>query len=147
MSTALDLLEALQKVNIEAIAVKAMTDNAEHYVLLNQVQMAKGLGKTEMIGMYRSEEYATYKAAKYPLAGKGNVDLRDTMSFYRGMKMTMSGNEIQVGSSDWKESELLKKYGGQIYGLNIENTNTFVEVAFAPDFQAMITKETGLQFN
>jgi hypothetical protein len=153
MSTALDLLEALQKVNIEAIAQKAMADNADNYVLLNQGQMLEGKGKDRNIGTYRNfrmpdgRQYRDYKYEKSALAGKGNVDLKDTGAFYKGMKMTMNGNEIDVSSSDSKESDLVDKYGGQIYGLNIKNTNTFVDVAFAPDFQAIITQETGLQFN
>jgi hypothetical protein len=153
MSTALDLLGALQKVDIEQIAVKTMEDNSGHYVLLNQGQMLEGKGKDRNIGVYRNfrmpdgKQYRDYKYEKSQLAGKGNVDLKDTGAFYKGMKMTMNGNEINVSSSDSKESELVDKYGGQIYGLNNKNKETFTEIAFTPDFQAEITRQTGLTFD
>lgn len=153
MSTAAELLDALRSLDVEQTARKAISDNAEHYVLLNQGQMFEGKGKDRNIGTYRNfrmkdgRQYRDFKAAKNPLPGVGNVDLKLTGAFYRGMKMEVRGDSIEMDSTDSKAPGLLEKYGGQIYGLNAKNQPTFNEVAFLTTFQEEITRQTGLKFS
>ena len=146
MSTTAELSKALMAINVMEIASEVINDNADAYVMLNQAQMLEGKGKDRNIGRYRNSVYAQYKNSLNPVAGLGNVDLKLTGAFFRGMTMRLQTDEIEVQSSDSKEAGLIEKYGGQIYGLNIKNQTIFNEEAFLPDFQAEIENRTGLKF-
>jgi len=151
MGTALELIADLEQVNIKETALVVMKANAKEFTMLNQAQMLEGKGKTKNIGKYSGSplgrKYSKMKKSMNPLAGEGNVDLRLTGSYYRGMRMEMKGDDIEMDSSDSKADDLLAKYGGNIYGLNEKNMPIFTEVAFMPDLQAVITDKTGLKFS
>lgn len=152
MATVLDLMNALKAFDLKATVVRVMQDNAKQVVMLNQAQMLHGKKATgEQIGKYSSSpmgrEYAEIKSQMNSLAGKGNVDLKFSGSFYRGMNFKINGLSYVIKSTDWKNDHLSLKYGDDIFGLTLNNWQTFIEAAFLPDFFFIFNRETGLSPN
>jgi hypothetical protein len=147
MSTAGELLEAIERVNVMDIARTAIERTAAGMIELQQSQMMEGKGKTKNIGRYRNKQYAQFKSELNPTAGLGNVDLKLTGAFFAGMEAKLDGDDINIDSTDEKAAGLTSKYGGQIWGLNDKNQKQYNEDVFLPEFQAEVTKITGLKFS
>lgn len=146
MSNPLELLDALKRFDAEKTARGIIEDNSELYVEANRRQMLEGKGKDRNIGRYRNPVYAQFKNSLNPTAGLGNVDLRLTGKFYASMKMKLSGNDIEITAETRKDTmDLLEYYGGQIFGLNVKNQQTYNEEVFLPLFGAELEKATGLK--
>lgn len=72
-----------------------------------------------VIGVYRSIDYAREKYARNPLAGLGHVDLYDTGSFTRQLFVERKSAKLfSFDSNDDKAPDLFKKYGDANRGLN-----------------------------
>jgi hypothetical protein len=146
MGSALELLNGLKGFDAEKTARAVIADNAELYVQANRRQMMEGKGKDRNIGRYRNSAYAQFKNSISPTAGLGNVDLRLTGKFQDSMKMTVSGDDINIEAESQKDTgDLIEKYGGQVYGLNVKNQQTYNEEIFLPLFGAELEKQTGLK--
>lgn len=71
----------------------------------------------DIIGLYRSEDYAEEKYRQNSKAGFGNVDLTLTGSLWRGIQISGFNDEYEIFSSDSKYDEITDKYGD--YNFNI----------------------------
>lgn len=145
MGTAAELLKDLQAVNVEQVAKDSITATLPDYTEANRRQMLEGKGKDRNIGRYRNPQYAAFKSQLNPKPGRGNVDLKLTGSFQDKMKAVLTGSDIDVSSSDNKESGLIEKYGGQIYGLNVKSQDEYNQESFLPQLFQNIEKLTGLK--
>ena len=150
MATVLDMQQNLKRFDVKATTTGVFTTNAVHVIELNQAQMLKGLTKTgEGIGTYSTsplgQQYSEFKASLNPEAGAGNVDLKLTGSFYRGMKMQIKGENIDIASTDKKAGALTSKYGEDVFGLTLENWQIWLDEIFMPDFWIELQKATGLK--
>jgi len=146
----LQFIENLKSIDLQKVAATVLQKNADVYTEFNREQMMKGKRKDgKNIGdspgnYYLSLMYARDKAKMNSAAGFMNPDLRLTGSFQDQMYMNVKGEDIIMDSTDSKATELVKKYGSSIYGINpSEEFTDFLE----PDFQAEITRQTGLKFN
>lgn len=54
------------------------------------------------------------------------VTLRDTGEFHASFRVVVDDIGFYIDATDWKTSELEKKYGKQIFGLTEENINELV---------------------
>ena len=144
--TASDLIENFEKMDLRDVAATSMRKTSVKYLDRNRLQMLEGKGRTKPIGKYRSKEYAQFKASQNPMAGLGNVDLRLTGSFQDKMTFDITGDEIDVSSSDGKLEDLTKKYGEQIFGLNPGTKDEYIENDLQPEFERTVEAITGLKF-
>lgn len=151
MGTVAELLTSMQQVDISAITVRVIEATGDKYLDINRSQMMEGKGRDRNIGRYSQSKlgrtYAKIKNNMNPDAGLGNVDLRLTGSFQDKMMLIVTGNDIEIDSTDEKAPDLLAKYGGQIYGLNSKNHPVYNETVFLPAFIDEIERITGLRLN
>lgn len=70
------------------------------------------------IGVLRNVAYGRKKKQKGGIAPLGAVDLRDTGAFQDAIDAQIVPGAILLDSSDPKTSELIEKYGEEIFGLN-----------------------------
>jgi hypothetical protein len=152
MATVVDLIGGFERLNLADETKKIFTGNTQHITTLIQGQMFEGkTGKGEVIrnqktgGGYRSEAYAAMKHAQNPLPGNGVPDLYLTGSFYKKMVSTVKGDLIETQSADPKESDLLDKYGKDVFLVGEDSRANFNHSVFLPDFADAILKETGLK--
>ena len=152
MATAIDLIDNLKALDVKSIARTVMQRNADAFSEANREQMMEGKRRDgKNIGdspgnYYLSLMYARDKQNKNSKAGFMNPDLRLTGSFQDSMYMNVKGDDIIMDSTDSKTWDLVKKYGDTIFGLNEKSKEPFLDI-LTPDFQAEITKQTGLKFN
>jgi hypothetical protein len=125
--------ERLRK-SLPAIAENSLDAVKESYVQLNKDQLEEGLSSTgNNFSQYASYDYAIRKNQLNPKPGFGNPDLKLEGSYYRGMKSIVENGKLKVTSTDEKATKLEKKYSAdEIYGLNTENKNEFVQKKLKP---------------
>ncbi len=154
MATVLDMIDNIKAIDLKSIARTVMQKNADVFTEFNRQQMMEGKRKDGKNigdspgrrGYYQSLMYARDKQKKNSKAGFMNPDLYLTGAFQDSMYMNVKGEDIVMDSTDSKAADLLKDYGGTIYGLNEEKKPEFVEVIM-PEFHEVIEKQTGLKFN
>lgn len=146
MATAANVIDNFKRMDIKSVGVGALRATSEQMLDANRRQMMEGKGRVKNIGRYRAADYARFKNSLSGTAGLGNVDLRLTGSFQDRMKMDVSGENIVIDSSDGKASDLVAKYGEQVFGLNNKNRSEFTDQTLAPAFRSMVEKITGLKF-
>lgn len=135
------MLRSTDRLDLPLLIENSLIETAAEYIGLQKDQMLHGLnaqGKT--IGKYRNPAYARRKAAINPLAGEGNVDLKDKGDFYREIFTDVRADEIIVDSSDTKSAALQKKYGEDIFGLDNDSKNEYVKEV-RPVFLEMVTDQ------
>lgn len=129
MRTINNMLETVQKINLDETIVETMVKTEDDFVALQKDQLQYGLNAAgELIGQYRSEAYAEEKHRMNSKAGFGNVDLKLTGSFYEGITTHISSEGFLVESSDEKAPDLEKKYGDP-FGLETERKQTYAQTA------------------
>lgn len=153
MADALDLLEDLEFLNLDNIAIGIMEANDDVMVELNKDQLHQGLNSEGgLIGDYKAYRNAVYAFEKYrmnPEPGLGNPDLNLSGDHYAAMYAKVRGNDYEQGSTDEKSRKLERKYSegkAGIYGLNEESREILTEKYLRPAWQAQVEKETGLKF-
>lgn len=67
--------------------------------------------------------------------------LKDTGSFYRGFRVQVISNTLFITSTDEKTSELMGKYGNDIFGLTKENQVTLFDEIIKPDLWAFLKEK------
>jgi hypothetical protein len=146
MTTVTELLKTLEKVDPQAIAVKVFNKNKKFFIMLNQGQLLKGKRRTgAKVGTYKSGEYARWKKETVSaVAGFGNVDVKVTGAFYKGLNPFIEGEDVSMESTDQKAPDLEQRYSEEMYGLDDKNIKLFREVAFRPDYLAEFCEQTGL---
>ena len=69
-----------------------------------------------------------------PSVGFGRADLYYTGAFYRGWSLLITNTGFLFDSSDSKTSDLISKYGQNIFGIRKDNLESFTVNIFANDF-------------
>lgn len=114
----LNNLKRLQHPFLQNQIAQQIAKNKDFIISLNQDQLLLGRDSknNEISPEYAQDEYKAYKISLNP-AGEGNVDLRNTGVFYNGFWLKVDGDKFTLYSSDAKTGRLVKKYGGDIFGL------------------------------
>lgn len=148
MTTAADLLENLQKVNINEIVKSSLINTTPALLRAQKKQMMAGkTAKGETIKPeLRSQEYAKQKKAKYQESPFGIPNLRDTGEFQQNIYLEVDSDSYTLDSTDEKSSKLKAKYGEEIFGLSENSMENYVEKDLKPEFNRQITEITGLKF-
>ena len=123
----------LLRINKSNIAQRLKDEiQANEEEILNLIRNRWTLGKRpdgNIIGVYKSAEYALFKHTINPLAG-GNVDLTVTRSLRNKLEIFSMGNSLfEIFSTDSKALELAEKYGLDVYGLSKEEENIVLNEA------------------
>ena len=105
--------------DIDKIVLKSAMENETIIADLQAEQMSLGLMRDgePIRPELRSEEYANIKVSEGGKAPLFTPDLHNTGAFYRGIYAQMTGNEIEMNSTDEKTDDLTGKYGPFIFGL------------------------------
>lgn len=148
----LEMLKNLQKMDIEAIAIKTVADNADTIEEFNIGQLSLGFraGKGSPIRpSYKTSTIASKKGWSGLKGVTDHVTLYSDGDFYGGIYAAVKGTDIEYGSRDSKEEKLQEKYSTQrdsIFGLNKDSKESLIDGWLRPDWQEAITKATGLEF-
>lgn len=118
MRTIYNMLQAVEKMDMQYLIESSLVDSQEDYVKLQKDQMLNGMNvNDEKIGRYKSNEYASKKYQQNSLAGFGNVDLRLHGPFHGGIFADVREDVIVVDSLDAKSEKLMAMYSDKIFGL------------------------------
>ena len=101
--------------------------DSETVIELNQSQLYDRSvdSKGEPLRLYSSQAYAIDKNRMNASPGLGRPDLFVTGEFYRGFNIKVTRNLLTIRSSDSKTSDLVKKYGSDIFGLDQQSKDKF----------------------
>lgn len=141
MTTAADLLENLQKVNINEIVKSSLEKTADYLVEANQLQLDSGKDS-------KGKSLPDYSAASVEVFGKepGPMTLHDTGDFYNGMFLKVDADSYELSSTDPKTDKLQADYGPDILGIEEKDKEYYVENKLQPEVNKHITDITGLKF-
>ena len=84
----------------------------------------------DIIGIYRSEDYADIKYSLSNSAGFGNVDLTLTGALGRGIKVSGFNNEYEIFSSDQKYEDITEKYGYANFNITDNQREELFKILF-----------------
>jgi hypothetical protein len=158
---ALEMLDNLEAVDVQAIAIETVQENTDEIVKLNVEQLRQGYNSAGvLIGDYRpykNADYAFEKNQQNPEPGLGNPDLIHEGDFTRAFFAKTNGLIYEIGSTDAKADDLEKKYkmgggdtddgsSGNIFGLDNDSKQELQDDYLRPAFQDKYTKATGLKF-
>ena len=131
-----DLYLNAKAIDLADIFSDVIAKNEEHLIQLNQNQLYKDSSDSEgnKLQQYNSLTYALEKSQMNAGVGFGNPDLYYTGAFYRGWSILITNTEFIFDSSDSKTSDLIAKYGQNIFGLRKDNLESFTVNIFANDF-------------
>lgn len=142
------MLSLLKSIDIEEICIETAKDSEEAMKDAMEDQLAHGLradGK-EITPPY-TEFTIMLKEQKTGLSAVTDVvTLFDTGAHYSKLFARVKDTIIEFGSEDEKSKELQKKYTKEIYGLNEESREAVIEDYMEPRYQAIVVRETGLEF-
>jgi hypothetical protein len=146
MATPVDMIERLEqlKAGYETMISLSVEDTAAEFGRLNVEQMFAGmLSNDEQIEPPYAESTIRRKRKKGQPYDR--VTLRDTNEFHEAYRLQVI-NDYLVEDSDVPYAEYLeKRYTPQIWGLNDENQEEYVDNFLAPDLQGKVSELTGLQ--
>ena len=152
MADALEILQVLQQLDVEAIAISTLEESEKAMADLNAEQMAKGLRAdgSEILPSY-SDLTIELKSEKSGLAGvTDRVTLYDTGEHYKQLYANVQGDEIEWGSRDEKSAKLQKKYDtakGSVYGLTSDSRDELINGPVGTSWKNKIETQTGLKFS
>lgn len=153
MSTIAELSDALKSLDVMSAARQAGAATTDSYTQANRDQMLSGKRKDGRKVMdapgdvYAWETYALEKNRMNSKPGMYDPDLNCTGAFHASMKAVINQDSIEMTATDSKAEKLEAKYGEDIYGIGGEFLQGYADNQFTPEFQKIITNETGLKFN
>lgn len=131
-----ELYQNAKAIDLADIFSDVIAKNEEHLIQLNQNQLYKDSSDSEgnKLEQYNSLEYAREKESMNPEVGFRNTDLYYTGAFYRGWSILVTNSEFLFDSSDSKTSDLIAKYGENIFGFRKDNLESFTQNEFREGF-------------
>lgn len=123
MQTIVDLLNAVQKIDIPYLVSNALYESAEGYVRLQREQMMTGLREDGMLIFNLKTGSDQYSKSYAKKKGKTSpIDLYDTGDFQGAIFLhNDDATTFVVDSADGKSGKLQENYGKQIFGLDDDN--------------------------
>ena len=145
MSDISSIIEKLEALDVDQLAEEAMRKSEESLTDLNKKQLYAGFNREGLrLLEYRSPVYAEVKHRMNPLPGEGNPDLYATGDYYRGWYTRVTGNSIEMESTDSKNDDLEKKYREEIKGLGGIFKEEFIDDYLQPNLLSIVSEKTGL---
>ncbi len=148
MATIMDLLEAVERFDPMSEVLDSFAISSDRAVVMNIEQLLRGKTSegADVAPEYSMFEYSFFKQKLNNSPNFGTPDLRLTGDFHKGFNVRQDQLEngiFEIDSSDYKTSALTDKYGESIFGLNTENTNSFLDVVI-DKFAQKVLDQMGL---
>lgn len=123
------ILARARQVNPSLKIEEIILERKDEIVQKVREQWKKGLRPDgSIIGVYRSSDYRQQKLAQNPEAG-GNVDLILTGALNRALTLNkILEATFTIFSNDSKAVMIAEKYGLDVYGLNAEEKEDFLDM-------------------
>lgn len=125
--------------NTDRIFKGAVLENENFILDANTAQLENGKDSFDkLLWEYASDEYARFKQSIGSKAPFGIADLKLTGDFYSGFTLVVEGNEFRITSTDSKTSDLVSRYGEEIFGLtekSITEVLPYLEESFIKLFR------------
>lgn len=139
MADVLELIENLNKLNVEKVVKQSISATSQTIAQLNREQLKSGKRAD-------NSTMPNYSDASINLFGKpaGPIMLFDTGSFHSSITVQVKGDEILTTAKDLYN--LSDKYTDEIYGLADVQQEIYNENVFYPELATEIENETGLNF-
>lgn len=143
MATISAVLKKFEALDVDTISADAIEETAPEMIDANRAQMDAGM---KADGAEIFPPYAPLTIAIKRMKGQptDRVTLKDTGSFYAGMSIIVTADQVLSGSGDEKSAKLQEKYGTEIFGLGGEFKAGYVNTALRPVFRQKIEAATGL---
>lgn len=140
MATIKAFVERFKNFDVKETAMDTFLDLRNVVLNLNKEQLEVGVKSNgSKIGEYKSENYAEYKYDLNSTAGFGNVDLYLSGDFFFEMKLEgKGGTEYEISSDDWKNDDLVDKYGKDIFGMTEESRTRFIDGSYLEKFKQAV---------
>ena len=138
--TVSDLLEKLQKVNIDREIKIAIGKTSKQMADLNREHLAEGFQST-------GRPMPNYSFTSVNVFGKpaGPIRLYETGAFHKTIQVDVGSDTLQFLAVD--KYKLFKRYGkNEILGLTDRSKEYYNEEIFYPQFKEQIENQTGLKF-
>lgn len=147
MATIAAVLNRVKSIDIKSIAQTSIVETKEAIADLNAEQMFVGLRSdgSEILPSYSKLTIQIKKEKGQPT---DRVTLRDTGSFYEGIKVDVSGDRLNITSTDEKTEKLNKKYSkskGNIFGLSDRFKREYLNNNLRKVFKNKVEKATNLK--
>jgi len=146
MATLHDFKEKLKGLELDKMLNQVIRDTEEALLNLVTSQLEVGLrGNGAPMPDYLSITYADFKKNIVgSLAPFLTPDLKLEGDFYAGFYAKADLFGITIGSTDWKEAKLEKKYGSSIFILTKENLEVYSREVILPELLIKIRQHLGL---
>ena len=141
-----DMQALVKKVDLNAIAVRALLAVKDTVLRLNKDQLLEGKDNEgiTMSPRYASVPYANQKHKQNPLAGYGVPDLYKTGETFRKMKLVIPNKKVyNVESTSDIFSHLKSKYP-YAFGLNKSSESELRDEGFEAEMQEGVKRELTL---
>lgn len=133
MTTLKDLRAKYEKMDLLGVFQESVVETKSVILELVSSQIERGqTGTGDTIGIYISDKYADKKQEMGSLAPHGVIDLKYTGDFLNRLYLKVYPKNYLVRSWDKKNSELLKRFGSEIFELNPENLDHYVNNVLIP---------------
>jgi len=117
-----------RSLSAKKLIVEAAGPHTDELADLNVTNMEQGLmsnGKN-ISPEYQSSEYAEYKSSIGSISSP-TPDLKLTGDFHEGVFAKISGENIEFGSTDEKESDLQRQYTDDIFGVQEDQLEEVID--------------------
>ena len=138
------VLDRVQNFDASKAITEAIIETKDQIADLNAEQMNRGLRSdgSEILPSYSD---LTIQIKKEKGQEFKHVTLKDTGSFYAGIEVTVTGDKLNITSTDSKTAKLNKKYStskGNIFGLSPKFKREYTRLR--PAFKKKVLAATGL---
>lgn len=122
---------------------KTISENKEIIIDLNAEEQLFEKGENSL-GV-KISDYAPYSPITIEIKREkgqptNRVTLRDTGDFEESFFLNIGSDSFRISATDEKTSQLIRKYGKDIFGLNEENKNELLNSYIKPAIEKMIKK-------
>jgi hypothetical protein len=126
MRTVWQVLEKVKEIDAVKLMVQAMQEPAPVYIEQQKLQMYDGINSQ---GLAIEPEYHPFTVIEKERKGQisTHVTLKDTGDFYNAIYIENRATDFLIDSKDRKSNTLQEKYGDEIFGLDTDYKQPYLE--------------------
>ena len=144
MATIHAISEGILELDLRKSIPEIINQDAVNLEDRQALQMNTGLKSN---GSLITPQYSPFTVEEKRRKGQPSdrVTLRDTGAFQKAIKVHADSDSINFDSTDSKTEKLVSKYSSDIFGLNQDNTEDYVNELLYPKIVKHIESTTGLK--
>lgn len=148
MGRMFDLLDRLDKTEIQPIIILCLNESQYEILAFNRGQLYAGQDNKGSLQspIYAEERYAIHKEEENPVPGLGIPDLFVTGEYYNSLKLTVNQSQYNftIFSEGVDYAAKLEAKWNKSYGLDPENTSYFANEILQPKIVIELKTQLGL---